>query len=192
VPTSAKPAVEPVRCAWCRADPLMVAYHDAEWGVPSHDDRVHYEFLVLESAQSGLSWLTILRKREGYRQHFAGFDYTRVASFGEPEILAMMADPGVVRNRAKLEAAVNNARQLIALREKEGSFAKWLWGFVDGSPVDGRRQEGGPIPATSPASDKAAKELKARGFKFLGSTVMYAHMQATGLYNDHLVTCWKH
>ena len=183
---------EPVRCAWCLSDPLLRAYHDAEWGVPTRDERHHYEFLVLESAQSGLSWLTVLRKRDGYRRHFADFDAERVARFGPAEIEAALLDPGIVRNRAKVEAAVNNARRVLEIREQRGSFADWLWDFVDGRPIDGRRAQTGEIPATTPLSDRVAKELKARGFKFLGSTVVYAHLQATGVVNDHLLACAWH
>jgi DNA-3-methyladenine glycosylase I len=183
---------EPVRCSWCLSDPLLVAYHDAEWGVPSHDDRVHYEFLVLEAAQAGLSWLTVLRKREGYRRHFAGFDASVVAGYGRPEIEAMLADPGVVRNRAKIEAAVGNAARILEVQQEHGSFAAYLWRFVDGRPLDRQVQSPKDWQPRSEVSDAISKDLKKRGFKFVGSTVIYAHLQAAGLVNDHLVTCFRH
>jgi DNA-3-methyladenine glycosylase I len=181
-----------MRCPWCESDPLLTAYHDAEWGVPLRHDRGHYEFLVLEAAQAGLSWLTVLRKREGYRRRFAGFDAEAVARFGAADIEAMLTDPGIVRNRAKVEAAVGNAARVLALRESHGSLSDYLWGFVDGTPVDGRREKPSDIPAKTDLSDKVSKDLKARGFKFVGSTVIYAHLQAAGLVNDHLLSCPRH
>ncbi len=183
---------EPTRCTWCLSDPLLLAYHDAEWGVPVHDDRRHYEFLVLEAAQAGLSWLTVLRKREGYRRRFADFDAAAVARFGEPEIAAMLLDPGIVRNRAKVRAAVHNASRVLAVQEEWGSFSAYLWSFVDGKPIDGRREKPGDWPANTELSDRVSKDLKRRGFAFVGSTVIYAHLQAAGLVNDHLVSCFRH
>ena len=180
-------------CAWAVTDPLLNHYHDTEWGVPVHDDRRHYEFLVLEAAQAGLSWLTVLRKRDGYRRHFADFDPARVAKFGAREIEAMLLDPGIVRNRAKCTAAVHNAGRFLEVQREQGSFSKWLWGFVDDEPIQPRRRSAKGWPATTALSDRVSRELKARGFKFVGSTVVYAHLQAAGLVNDHLVGCprWR-
>jgi DNA-3-methyladenine glycosylase I len=180
------------RCPWCESDPLLRAYHDAEWGVPLYDDRGHYEFLVLEAAQAGLSWLTVLRKREGYRKRFAGFDPAVVARFGTAEIEAMLLDPGIVRNRAKVVAAVHNAGRVLEVQSEVGSFTKYLWGFVDGKPIDSQLTSHAAIPAKTPLSDRVSKDLKRRGFKFVGSTVVYAHLQAAGLVNDHLVSCFRH
>lgn len=170
----------------------MVDYHDREWGVPVRDDRRQFEFLVLESAQAGLSWYTILRKREGYRAAFADFDPVRVARFTPARVERLMNDAGIVRNRAKIEATVNNAKCFLAVQREHGSFSDWLWGFVDGKPLVNRWREPREIPATTALSDTIAKALKQRGFKFLGSTVVYAHLQATGLVNDHLVGCFRH
>jgi DNA-3-methyladenine glycosylase I len=183
---------EPTRCPWCLSDPLLRAYHDAEWGVPVHDDRRHYEFLVLEAAQAGLSWLTVLGKREGYRKRFAGFDPAVVAGFGPAEIEAMLLDAGIVRNRAKVVAAVANAARVLEVQAERGSFSAYLWDFVDGKPVDGRRTTHAGLLPTTPLSDAISKDLKRRGFKFVGSTVIYAHLQAAGLVNDHLVSCFRH
>lgn len=180
------------RCDWCLTDPLLKKYHDIEWGVPLHDDCRHYEFLVLESAQGGLSWLTVLRKREGYRRHFAGFDPVKVAMFSGQEIKTMLHDRGVIRNRAKLEAAVHNAGCVLDIQAEHGSFSRWLWNFVDGIPVQPRRLRASQWPTTTDLSDRVSKELKHRGFRFLGSTVIYAHLQAAGLVNDHLVGCFRH
>lgn len=170
----------------------MVEYHDTEWGVPVRDDRVMFEFLVLESAQAGLSWYTILRKRAGYRAAFADFDAARVARFTPARVERLMNDASIVRNRAKIEATIGNAKCFLALQRERGSFCDYLWGFVDGEPVVNRWREPRQIPATTALSDTIAKDMKQRGFKFLGSTVVYAHLQATGLVNDHLVGCFRH
>lgn len=183
---------ETTRCPWCEGDPLLRAYHDAEWGVPLRDDRGHYEFLVLEAAQAGLSWLTVLKKRAGYRRWFADFDAEQVARFGPTEIEAMLVDPGIVRNRAKVVAAVHNAGRVLAIQEDRGSFSAYLWDFVDGRPVDSERTTHAGMPGSTPLSDRVSKDLKRRGFKFVGSTVVYAHLQAAGLVNDHLVSCFRH
>ncbi len=171
----------------------MWDYHDHEWGVPVHDDRTHFEFLILEGAQAGLSWSTILDKREGYRRAFAAFDPDKVSRFTPARIEKILTDPGVVRNRLKVTSAVSNARAFLELREQAGSFDQFLWSFVDGKPIVNRWTTSKQIPPRSPQSDAVAAELKRRGFKFAGSTIMYAHMQACGLVNDHLVSCprWK-
>lgn len=169
-----------------------MAYHDQEWGVPVRDDRTLFEFLILEGAQAGLSWITILRKRENYRQAFAGFDAEKVAGFGEAEIARLLENPGIVRNRLKVRAAVTNAQHFLELRAAVGSFSDYIWGFVDGRPVQNARRGMGDIPATTPVSDALSKDLKRRGFKFVGSTIVYAHMQATGMVNDHVTGCFRH
>ena len=181
------------RCDWGpRGGELMVAYHDAEWGVPVHDDRKQFEFLTLESAQAGLSWLVVLRKREAYRRAFADFDAEKVARFTEKRIEKLLADPGIIRNRQKIAAAVSNARAFLAVREEFGTFDKYIWSFVDGRPIQNRVTSMKDLPATSKQSDALSKDLKQRGFKFVGSTIIYAHMQAVGMVNDHLVTCFRH
>jgi DNA-3-methyladenine glycosylase I len=167
-------------------------YHDTEWGVPVRDDRVHFEFLVLESAQAGLSWWTILRKRDGYRRAFADFDAAKVARFTSRTVERLMQDASIVRNRQKIEAAVGNARRFLELQAEFGSFDSYVWRFVGGKPRINRWKKQGEVPATTPESDALSKDLKARGFKFVGSTVVYAHMQATGLVNDHLVGCFRY
>ena len=169
----------------------MVRYHDQEWGVPVHDDRVHFEFLVLEGAQAGLSWSTILNKREGYRRAFSNFEPAKVARFSEARILRLVADSAIVRNRAKIESAVRNAGAFLAVQKEFGSFDAYVWRFVDGQPRQNRRRRIQDVPATTPDSDRLSKDLKARGFKFVGSTIIYAHMQAVGMVNDHLVTCFR-
>jgi DNA-3-methyladenine glycosylase I len=178
------------RCEWA-AKEEMWAYHDSEWGVPVHDDQKHFEFLILEGAQAGLSWSTILNKRAGYRRNFADFDPAKVARFTPARVEKILLDPGIVRNRQKVESAVSNAKKFLDVVEELGSFDKLIWSFVDGKPVVNRWTLSKQIPATSKESDALAKELKRRGFKFAGSTVMYAHMQATGLVNDHLTSCWR-
>ena len=180
------------RCPWCGEDPLYVEYHDREWGSPLHDEGKHFEFLLLETQQAGLSWITILRKREAYRRAFAGFDPEKVAGFGPAKVESLLGDSGIIRNRRKIEAAVKNAKAFLEIREERGSFDAWLWDFVDGRPIDGKRKALGDIPATTALSDKVAKELKARGFSFVGSTTIYAHLQAIGLVNDHLLSCFRH
>jgi DNA-3-methyladenine glycosylase I len=181
------------RCAWVSgADPLMVDYHDREWGLPVHDDRKHFEFLVLEGAQAGLSWSTILKRREGYRRAFSGFDPQKVARYTERQIEKLVQDASIIRNRMKIEAAVKNARQLLAIQQEFGSFDDYAWRFVDGRPILNRRKGMGDIPATSPESDAFSRDLRQRGFGFVGSTIIYAHMQAVGMVNDHLVDCFRY
>ena len=181
------------RCAWAgTADALMLEYHDREWGVPVHDDRTHFEFLVLEGAQAGLSWSIVLRKREAYRRAFSGFDPQKVARYTEKKIEALVADPGIVRNRMKIDAAVRNARAFLAIQKEFGSFDAYCWRFVGGKPLVNRRKATGDIPATSAESDAFSKDLKRRGFSFVGSTIIYAHMQAVGMVNDHLVDCFRY
>ena len=185
------PSKPTTRCGWVNADdPLMVAYHDSEWGLPVHDDRRHFEFLVLEAAQAGLSWAIVLRKREGYRRAFSQFDPQKVARYSAKKIQALTADPAIVRNRLKIEAAVRNARAFLQVQKEFGSFDAYCWRFVGGRPQVNRRR-GGDIPATSPESDAFSKDLKKRGFTFVGSTIIYAHMQAVGMVNDHLVDCFR-
>jgi DNA-3-methyladenine glycosylase I len=181
-----------IRCAWAGSDPLYVEYHDAEWGVPVHDDRRLFEFLVLEGAQAGLSWLTILRKREAYRRAFAGFDPARVARFDARRIARLLADPGIVRNRLKVESAVANARAFLEVQAEFGSFAAYQWRFVEGRPIVNRWEEQRQVPARTALSDAISKDLKRRGFSFVGSTIVYAHLQAVGMVNDHLVGCFRH
>jgi DNA-3-methyladenine glycosylase I len=181
------------RCPWGEnIDPQYQLYHDAEWGVPVHDDRKHFEFLVLEGAQAGLSWWTILRKRDGYRRAFADFDPAKVARFNAKSVARLLADPGIVRNRQKVAAAIANARSFLAIQDEFGSFEKYVWPFVGGKPRINRWRKQKEVPATSKESDALSKDLKARGFKFVGSTIIYAHMQATGLVNDHLVDCFRY
>jgi DNA-3-methyladenine glycosylase I len=170
----------------------MVEYHDREWGVPVHDDRRHFEFLVLETAQAGLSWSTVLRKREGYRRAFSDFDPEKVARYTEKRIEKLLLDPSIIRNRLKIGAAVKNARQFLAVQEEFGSFDAYAWRFVDDRPKVNRWKSTGQVPATSPQSDAFSKDLKSRGFSFVGSTVIYAHMQAVGMVNDHLVDCFRY
>jgi DNA-3-methyladenine glycosylase I len=178
------------RCAWA-TNPLSIAYHDREWGVPVRDDRKLFEFLLLEGAQAGLSWDTILRKRERYREAFDGFDPVKVARYGARKKAQLLADPGIVRNRAKIEAAVGNARAFLAVQEEFGSFARYVWAFVGGKPLRSRRARGAPVPARSEISDALSKDLRRRGFKFVGSTIMYAFMQAVGMVDDHAVDCFR-
>ena len=181
------------RCAWSEnVDPSYETYHDTEWGVPVHDDRKHFEFLVLESAQAGLSWWTILRKRDGYRRAFAGFDPAKVARFDARSVRRLLGDASIVRNRQKIEAAIGNARAFLAIREEFGTFDGYVWTFVDGRPKVNHWRRQADVPATTPESDALSRDLKSRGFKFVGSTIVYAHMQATGLVNDHLVGCFRH
>lgn len=179
------------RCPWPRTD-LDIAYHDREWGVPVHDDRVFFEFLTLEGAQAGLSWSTILNKRDGYRRAFADFDPQKVARFTERRIEKVLQNPGIVRNRLKVHSAVSNARAFLAVQDEFGTFSNYIWRFVDGKPIQNRLRKDGDVPATSKESDALSKDLKQRGFKFVGSTIVYAHMQATGLVNDHVVGCFRH
>ena len=180
------------RCPWAGEDPLMVAYHDQEWGVPLHDDQKLFEFLILEGAQAGLSWSTILRKRENYRRAFDGFDAERVARYGQRQVDRLLVDAGIVRNRLKIGAAITNAQAYLEVQSAFGSFDAYLWRFVDGRPVQNRFQEESEIPVNTPLSDALSKDLKSRGFKFVGTTICYAHMQATGMVNDHLASCFRH
>lgn len=181
------------RCTWGpRGGELMVAYHDEEWGVPVHDDRKQFEFLTLESAQAGLSWLVVLRKREAYRKAFANFDPERVARFTAKRIERLLGDPGIIRNRLKITAAIGNAQRFLDVQEEFGSFDNYIWRFVGGRPIQNRLGGMKDLPATSKESDELSKDLKQRGFKFVGSTIVYAHMQAVGMVNDHLVTCFRY
>ena len=183
-----------VRCPWAGTDPDSdyVRYHDEEWGVPVHDDRLLFEFLILEGAQAGLSWSTILRKRAAYRKAFANFDAARVARFGAVDIRRLLADPGIVRNRLKVSAAIDNARATLAVRARDGSLDRYLWQFVDGRPVQNRWSASRQVPAETDASRAMSKALRADGFRFVGPTICYAFMQATGMVNDHLVDCFRH
>ncbi len=182
-----------VRCKWAEGVSLdYIEYHDKEWGVPVWDDRVQFEFLILEGAQAGLSWSTILNKREGYRKAFAEFDPAKVARFTEKRIQKLLQNPAIVRNRLKVNSAVGNARAFLKVQKEYGSFCEYIWGFVDGAPIQTRFKKDGDIPATSAESDALSKDLKKRGFKFVGSTIIYAHMQATGMVNDHVTACFRH
>jgi DNA-3-methyladenine glycosylase I len=180
------------RCQWCGNDPLYVSYHDDEWGVPVHDDRRLFEFLVLEGAQAGLSWLTILKKRENYRKAFDTFDVERIARYGQADITRLLQDPGIVRNHLKIEAAIRNARGVLTLREEHGSLDTFLWRYVGGSPIQNTRKRMGDIPASTKESDQMSKDLKKRGFNFVGSTICYAFMQAVGMVNDHATDCFRY
>ncbi|AYH42299.1 DNA-3-methyladenine glycosylase I [Azoarcus sp. DN11] len=180
------------RCAWAGNDPLYIHYHDTEWGVPTGDAHTLFEFLVLEGAQAGLSWITVLRKRERYRAVFDGFDPERIVHYGDAKKAELLADPGIIRNRAKIDAVILNARAWLDLREAGTDPVAWLWSFVDGQPVQNAFAALGEIPATTPQSDAMSKALKARGFKFVGSTICYALMQAAGMTNDHVVSCPRH
>lgn len=180
------------RCPWCGEDELYVKYHDEEWGEPVHDDKKHFEFLVLESAQAGLSWITILRKRENYRKAYDDFDAAKVSIYDDKKINDLMNNAGIVRNRRKIEASINNAKHFIEIQVEFGSFDKYIWSFVNNTPLINHWKDITQVPATSELSDKVSKELKSRGFKFLGSTIIYAHLQATGIINDHLIDCFKH
>jgi len=179
------------RCEWCGDDPLYVAYHDKEWGVPAHDDRRLFEFLILEGAQAGLSWLTILKKRENYRHAFDDFDYERIARYEQPDVDRLLVNAGIVRNRLKIESAVKNARGALAIREEFGSLDAFLWRYVDGAPVQNRWTSLADIPAQTPASCQMSKDLKKRGFNFVGATICYAFMQAVGMVNDHTADCFR-
>ena len=180
------------RCTWPGNDPLYCAYHDEEWGVPLHDDRALFEFLILEGAQAGLSWITILRKRENYRAAFDNFDAECIARYDASKIESLLQDAGIVRNRLKVEAAVNNAQKFLDVQEQCGSFDAFIWQFVGGKPKQNRQRSPAEISASTPESDAMSKELKRRGFKFVGSTICYAHMQATGMVNDHTVDCFRY
>lgn len=180
------------RCAWSQSDPLYHQYHDEEWGVPCYDDKKLFEFLILESAQAGLSWLTILRKRDNYRKAFSNFDANKVARYNSRSINRLMNDAGIVRNRLKIAAAISNARHFLELQDSHGSFSNYLWGFLDGQVIQNSWRTMKQVPATTPLSDTISKDMKQRGFRFFGSTICYAHMQAMGMVNDHLTNCFRH
>lgn len=182
----------PARCTWCGQDPLYVDYHDSEWGVPVRDERELFERLILEGAQAGLAWITILRKRDGYRRAFAGFDAQRIARYDEDDRARLMADAGIVRNRLKIDATIGNARALLALHERGGSLGDLLWGAVGGQPMVNHWRRLGDCPSSTPLSDQLSKELARLGFRFVGSTIVYAWMQSVGVVNDHLVDCFRH
>jgi DNA-3-methyladenine glycosylase I len=183
---------EPKRCAWGTIDPLLMEYHDKEWGVPAHDDKRLFEFLVLEGAQAGLNWRTILSKRENYRRAFAGFDSSKVAQFTAEDIKRLIADPGIVRNKLKVSGAITNAQKVLEIQKEYGSFDRYIWQFVGGKPIKNKFRSVSEIPASSKESDAMSKALKKRGFKFVGSTICYAFMQAVGLVNDHTVHCFRY
>ena len=180
------------RCPWCEGSALMEAYHDTEWGTPLHDERLHFEFLCLEAMQAGLSWMVVLQKREAFRKAFAGFDPEQVALFGPGEVESLLEDPGIIRNRRKIEALISNARCFLEVQKQFGSFDAYIWGFTGGKPVKNRWEAPAQVPVTTDLSDTVARDLKARGFKFLGSTTIYAHLQAIGVVNDHLVSCFRY
>lgn len=180
------------RCAWCGDDPLYVAYHDKEWGVPVYDDQTLFEFLTLETFQAGLSWITILRKRENFRKAFDQFDYKKIANYSDDKIESLLQDAGIIRNKLKVRSAVTNAQHFIEIQEEFGSFSTYIWDFVDGKPIKNNFKTLSDFPANTPLSDKISKDLKKRGFKFVGTTVIYAHMQATGMVNDHIENCFRY
>lgn len=190
--TKAAPGDGVRRCEWAGTDPEMVAYHDTEWGVPVHDDTVHFEFLILEGAQAGLSWSTILKRRAGYRKAFAGFDAAKIARFTPAKVDKLLTDTGIIRNRAKVEATVRNARGFLAVQEEFGSFDDYIWGFVGGRPIVNKWRRMAQLPPISAESEALSKDLKRRGFGFVGPTVCYAHLQAAGLVNDHIVGCFRY
>jgi len=181
--------MEKIRCGWCEKDDLYRKYHDEEWGKPVYDDKTIFEFLVLESFQAGLSWFTILKKRENFQLAFDNFDYQKIAGYSEEKVEELMQDTGIIRNRLKILATVNNAKRFMEVQKEFGSFSTYIWNFVGGKPIDNQFKELKEVPATTEISDQLAKDLKKRGFKFLGSTVVYAHMQATGMVNDHVINC---
>lgn len=192
MPTSEATTSNPTRCHWCLGKPAYEQYHDEEWGVPVYEDQKQFEFLVLESAQAGLSWWTILQRREGYRDAFAGFDVSKVAKFDETDIDRLMQNSGIIRNRAKIHSAINNAKRFIEIQQEFGTFSNYIWSFVGSSPVHMKCRSITEVRATSPESDALAQDMKKRGFKFLGSTVLHAHMQATGLFNEHVEGCFRY
>jgi DNA-3-methyladenine glycosylase I len=184
--------MNPIRCGWCGDDPLYVEYHDREWGVPEHEDRRLFEMLILEGAQAGLSWITVLRKREHYRAAFDGFDAARVAAYTARDVRRLLADPGIVRNRLKVEAAIRNARGVLALQDEYGSLDNYLWRYVDHAPVQNAHCSLADVPASTAASTAMSKDLRKRGFNFVGPTICYAFMQAVGMVNDHVIGCHRH
>tara|TARA_R110002049_G_scaffold114812_16_gene266197 strand:- start:714 stop:1286 length:573 start_codon:yes stop_codon:yes gene_type:complete len=180
------------RCTWCGDDPLYVEYHDKEWGVPVRDDQTLFEFLILEGAQAGLSWITILRKREGYRKLFDNFDAQKIARYSDKKLDKLLCDPQIIRNRLKVYGARKNAQAFLKVQEEYGTFSNYIWSFVDHKPIQNRWKSIAEVPATSPISDSLSKDMKKRGFTFVGSTILYAHMQATGMVNDHTTDCFRH
>ncbi|MDG1731180.1 MAG: DNA-3-methyladenine glycosylase I [Algibacter sp.] len=180
------------RCGWCEGDNLYEAYHDMEWGVPVYDDNTLFEFLILETFQAGLSWITILRKRENFRKAFDNFDYKKIANYQQSKIDTLLQDAGIIRNKLKVNATVSNAQAFMRVQEEFGSFSKYIWGFTDGKPIKNQLKTYTDAPANMPLSDTISKDLKKRGFKFVGSTVVYAHMQATGMVNDHEINCFRY
>jgi len=183
--------MNPNRCSWCGADPLYVKYHDEEWGVPVYDDATLFEFLILETFQAGLSWITILRKRENFRAAFDNFDYKKIATYNEDKYEELLQNSGIIRNKLKIKATINNAIAFMEIQNEFGSFSQYIWQFVNHKPIQNHWSKMTDLPATTELSDKISKDLKKRGFKFVGSTVMYAHMQATGMVNDHIASCFK-
>ena len=181
---------EPIRCGWCLSSDLYKKYHDEEWGKPVYDDATLFEFLILETFQAGLSWITILNKRENFRKAFDDFDYKKIANYSEDKIQELLLDAGIIRNKLKVNAAVTNAQAFIKIQEEFGTFSKYIWNFTDGKPINNHRKTLKEVSATTPLSDTISKDLKKRGFKFVGSTVVYAYMQATGMVNDHVEDCW--
>mgnify|MGYP003109804250 FL=1 len=184
--------MEKQRCWWCGDDPLYVAYHDTEWGVPVKDDEKLFEFLILETFQAGLSWITVLRKRENFRKAFDDFNYKKIARYSEAKIQELLQDAGIIRNKLKVRATITNAQAFMKVQEEFGSFSDYIWGFVDGKPIQNSLQNKSEVQANTPLSDALSKDLKKRGFKFVGTTVVYAHMQATGMVNDHLTDCFRY
>ena len=180
------------RCGWCLGDPLYEAYHDEEWGIPVYDDDKLFEFLILETFQAGLSWITILRKRENFRKAFDHFNYKKIANYNQEKIESLLDDAGIIRNKLKINATITNAKAFMEIQKEFGSFSKYIWGFVDGKPIKNKLENHKNAPATTPLSDAISKDLKQRGFKFVGSTVIYAHMQATGMVNDHVTECFRY
>ncbi|MEJ2585769.1 MAG: DNA-3-methyladenine glycosylase I [Robiginitalea sp.] len=180
------------RCGWCVGDPLYEAYHDEQWGVPVRDDATLFEFLLLETFQAGLSWITILRKRENFRKAFDDFDYRKIATYGPEKVASLLEDPGIIRNRLKIHSSITNAQAFMKVQEEFGSFSNYFWGFTDGKTIQNELEDYRLGPATTPLSDRISRDLKKRGFKFVGSTVDYAHMQATGMVNDHEITCFRY
>ena len=184
--------MEKQRCSWCGDDPLYVAYHDTEWGVPVKDDAKLFEFLTLETFQAGLSWITVLRKRENFRKAFDHFNYNKIATYSEEKVQELLQNNGIIRNKLKVRATISNARAFMEVQEEFGSFSDYIWGFVDGKPIQNTLKNKEEVPANTALSDTISKDLKKRGFKFVGSTVVYAHMQATGMVNDHLTHCFRY
>ncbi len=180
------------RCSWCGNDPLYITYHDTEWGVPVYDDNKLFEFLILETFQAGLSWITILRKRENFRKAFDNFDYRKIANYGEKKYDALLQDAGIIRNKLKIKATISNAQNFIKIQQEFGSFSDYIWRFTGGKPIKNSHKNMSEVPATTELSDNISKDLKKRGFKFVGSTVIYAHMQATGMVNDHTADCFRY